>query len=777
MKSYLSLVPLEAKAHRRQNRMTVLCIVIAVFLVTGVFSLSNMAVKMEYDRQLKRNGCWHIRVSEIDGQPIRDEDALKLMAEGAVKAGSRYDGLNYELEKEYYVNSEPVSIVGADPEFPGIYSVSLDGAFPSGLEQIALTENASELYGLRVGDTVTLRFPDFTRDYTISGIAELTESMEHVRERDFIGAFVSIDAYQELCGLLEEDYHPSVYLQFHKSLHLKNNINTLISRYHITDVSENAAVMGMSGISSSNYIQGLYLVAAFIVLLVVLAGVLMIAGSMNTNIAQRTQFFGLLRCIGAGKDQIQHIVRREALSLCVGAVPLGVLLGILVSWGIGAVLRHGIGGEWTEFPAFMVSGIGIAAGVLIGVLTVLIASSRPAKNASKVSPVVAMSGSGTSAAPFKKAAGTGFFKVDTALGIYHARASTRNLLLMTGSFALSIVLFLSFSVILDWIGFALNTMKPYTPEISVYTADYANVITTEQAEEVRKLPEVRNAVSRMHLQTEVSGAVDKIDLISYDEQQFQWAEGDLTEGDIDRVRNECGAVMTVFDKLNPLRLGDTVELNGQTLEIAAILSDSPFSTNEVPILLCSEDSFTALTGIDRYAVLDIQTVRNSGDEIIAKIRTLFGNSFRISDSRETIEGANNTYYAFVSVAYCFLGMIALISVFNIINSISMSVSARIRQYGVMRAVGMEERQLIKVIAGEALFYCLCGIIAGCTIGLPTHALLYSRIITHYFGKAWRVPTPYLLVILFIVALAGVLSVCAPAKHIRQMTVTETIRSL
>ena len=89
MKSYLSLVPLEAKAHRRQNRMTVLCIVIAVFLVTGVFSLSNMAVKMEYDRQLKRNGCWHIRVSEIDGQPIRDEDALKLMAEDTVKAGTR----------------------------------------------------------------------------------------------------------------------------------------------------------------------------------------------------------------------------------------------------------------------------------------------------------------------------------------------------------------------------------------------------------------------------------------------------------------------------------------------------------------------------------------------------------------------------------------------------------------------------------------------------------------------------------------------------------------
>ena len=33
MKSYLSLIPISAKVRRRQNRMTILCIVLAVFLV------------------------------------------------------------------------------------------------------------------------------------------------------------------------------------------------------------------------------------------------------------------------------------------------------------------------------------------------------------------------------------------------------------------------------------------------------------------------------------------------------------------------------------------------------------------------------------------------------------------------------------------------------------------------------------------------------------------------------------------------------------------------
>ena len=44
MKSYLSLIPISARVRRRQSRMTVLCIVIAVFLVTAIFSMADMAI-------------------------------------------------------------------------------------------------------------------------------------------------------------------------------------------------------------------------------------------------------------------------------------------------------------------------------------------------------------------------------------------------------------------------------------------------------------------------------------------------------------------------------------------------------------------------------------------------------------------------------------------------------------------------------------------------------------------------------------------------------------
>ncbi|CAG9708241.1 hypothetical protein CNEO_43470 [Clostridium neonatale] len=56
MKSYLSLIPISAKVHKRQNRMTLLCIIFAVFLVTTVFSMADMGVRMEQTRLLNKHG-------------------------------------------------------------------------------------------------------------------------------------------------------------------------------------------------------------------------------------------------------------------------------------------------------------------------------------------------------------------------------------------------------------------------------------------------------------------------------------------------------------------------------------------------------------------------------------------------------------------------------------------------------------------------------------------------------------------------------------------------
>ena len=108
----------------------------------------------------------------------------------------------------------------------------------------------------------------------------------------------------------------------------------------------------------------------------------------------------------------------------------------------------------------------------------------------------------------------------------------------------------------------------------------------------------------------------------------------------------------------------------------------------------------------------------------------------------------------------------------------MSVSARMKQYGAMRAVGMDGRQLTGMIAAEAATYAFSGCIIGCAAGLPLSRLLYDKLITSNFPyHTWSLPVPALCIILLFVLGATAASVYAPSKRMRRMAITETINEL
>ena len=71
----------------------------------------------------------------------------------------------------------------------------------------------------------------------------------------------------------------------------------------------------------------------------------------------------------------------------------------------------------------------------------LLAARTPAKKAAKSSPLEAVSGNAQQTTMFCKAANTSFFKIETAMGVHHAKSNKKNYVLMTGAFAICIVLY------------------------------------------------------------------------------------------------------------------------------------------------------------------------------------------------------------------------------------------------------------------------------------------------------------------------------------------------
>ena len=773
MRSYLSLAGISAKAHRRSSRVTQLCIMIAVVLVISVFSMVDFEYMHMTEKLVRDHGNWHIALNHVP-----KEEAESVWNEADVKAACWYDTFNYRLDQPICLDGRPICIIGTEESFFTDFwkDMLTEGRFPQNGSEALLNQNAENILGCRVGDAVVIQTPAGEYSYTVCGFVSDTS---YSLARD---ALIAVLDYTEMGRMAEANGQAremQYYIQFKQSLSIKKTIANLKASHGWTDenVAENAALLGIMGMSTDNYIVGLYGVAAILVVIVVLAGIMMISGSLNAGVAQRTEYYGMLRCIGAGKRQVKRLVRREALHWLLLAIPAGAVISTLICWVICAVLAYGIGGEWAGMPVGRISWIGIGIGVLVGTITVILAAAAPAKRAAAVSPIAAVSGSGDG--QNAGMAKLGKAPVPIALGFHHVFAKKKNLLLMTASFALSIILFLTFSVMITWIENALTTNKPYSPDISLYYSDYSAGLGSDLADDLRGIAGVKHVYGRMHRLTEVENCekANKIDLISYDEIQFAWARADLLHGDIEAAANETGKVIIAFEKGTAFELGDTMDVNGKTLTVAALLSDSPFSAGSNPTVICSEETFSEIFGACNYSVIDLQLKKGYGDETVADIRSIVDDKVILSDRREGNTETNSTYLAFSVLVYGFLAMVAMITVFHIINSISMSVIARQRQYGMMRAIGMDSSQLRQMITAESLGYGISGCLVGCAAGLPLHAWFYRATISNYWGIAWQIPWPQLLIIIGVVLCSAFVAARGPVRRIMSRPVTEAVGSL
>ena len=356
---------------------------------------------------------------------------------------------------------------------------------------------------------------------------------------------------------------------------------------------------------------------------------------------------------------------------------------------------------------------------------------------------------------------------------------------MTGSFALSIILFLSFSVLIDFVNYIMPQSAAASDMDIVSTDDSG--IPAELADTLRGIDGVKEVYGRrsaLDIPAEVSGTyTGSVDLISYDAYDLAGLEKDhaLKRGsDLTEVYGDSRYVLATSDESSSWKIGDTVQIGSDTLTIAGLLKNDPFSqdgeTNGKLTLITSGETFTRLTAKTAYDLIMLKVAPNIAEENIQAIQAALGKAYSVHDKRD--QSTRGTYTAFVACVYMFLAVIALVTALNIVNSISISVSARMKQYGAMRAVGMAERQIIKMIAAEAFTYAAWGCAVGCIAGLSFSKALFGWLITRSYPYAvWELPVSSLIIILVFVILAAAAAVYAPAKRICHMPITAAINEL
>ena len=749
MRSYLSLVPISGKVRKRQNRMTIFCIIISVLLVTAIFSVADMWIRAPSEGLQQKHGNWHIRLENIS-QDIAEEIAQR----PDVAAVGWSETFNTDADQPFYIGEKKAALYGAD----SIYLAELvnaleEGSLPQSDNDIMLSSNARLALDVKIGDHVTVKTPSGDTDFTVCGFGS-DDAEDYQGQTYLVAVSMMRDAY---IGVMEQNHipvNPSCYIQFQDASKASGIITEIRQQYDLPegDISENTAIMGLAGQSSNKSVHSVYGMAVILFILVLLAGILMISGSMNSNVAQRTKFFGMMRCIGASRQQVIRYVRLEALNWCKTAVPVGLVTGTAIAWGICAFLRYGVGGvdgEFAAMPVFALSPVGLISGATVGIVTVLLAAQSPAKRASKVPPMAAVSGNSDTALSVRHTTKRKIRKVERTLGIHHATASKKNWFLLTASFSLSIILFLCISVGLDFAyGLVPSVNRSWQPDITL--TGYANERVLDQglSDAISRITGVGHVWGSSYIEhvPAVSSRqeIDHVNITSYSEYMLDCAEESLVEGNLSEVYGDSGKAMTVLNKDNPIKVGDVIQIAGQEIEVVCGISSGLYPCEYS--IICSQETFARLTGERNYSMIGIQLSGKATDETVKQINRLTDGNVIFEDHRGRNQEDANTWLATKFLLYSFMAIIAMITLFNIINSISMSVTAQIKQYGAMRAVGMDGKRLTRMIAAEAYTYAVSGLLVGGGIGIVLSRLLYVKLVTRFFGSQWSLPVVLIAII-------------------------------
>ncbi|MBL1097879.1 ABC transporter permease [Streptomyces coffeae] len=102
-------------------------------------------------------------------------------------------------------------------------------------------------------------------------------------------------------------------------------------------------------------------------------------------------------------------------------------------------------------------------------------------------------------------------------------------------------------------------------------------------------------------------------------------------------------------------------------------------------------------------------------------RTLDNPALLVQDRAEVRKAASSTSAEFLNIMYALLSITVLIGILGVVNTMGMAVSERVREIGLLRALGLDRRRLASVLRIESVTISLLGaalgLVAGAAIGV------------------------------------------------------------
>lgn len=275
MRRYLDLVPISAKIHRKQSKMTRVCITLAVFLVAVMFGLADMYLQGAIQKQMQMSGNWHYQVSSLDA------DTATLIS---VRPEVEISGWHSTIQSDigYSINGQPVAISGQDETvFEDIYLNTLaEGTYPNKENEIVVSSSLKELALLELGASVDMVRPDGSVvSYSVVGFLDDKGITRLVTGESSI-AILTPEGFDDLVSSSSTSITDQKYvIQFSRRADMSSAISDIKSKNGLSDeqVIANESLLSVEGQLAGTNVGQIYQVAFILSVIVMLTCILMIS--------------------------------------------------------------------------------------------------------------------------------------------------------------------------------------------------------------------------------------------------------------------------------------------------------------------------------------------------------------------------------------------------------------------------------------------------------------------------------------------------------------------
>ena len=770
-------------ANRKRNIFIVLTIALASALLSAIV-LYGFGVPQETQKLNQKTAqiVYHA-ISEQQGQELYNQEEIAWV-------GEFFHAFSEEI------NHSTVHFTYANAAMLKSQSMPYSGDLPTAEDEIVVQESFLDSLGYsnELGQTINIPFSDgTTHDFKLTGILD-------VKTGD-IGRYTAIISKE----LAEQQSGNNIGMDYYIGLKNAQNMSEEEAASYANTLAQQLEISDDNVIVRSTYFnlkdesRGSDMLFYFLIGFITFVGSgIVIYSIFYISVASSIRNYGQLRTIGTTKRQIKKMVYREGKLLAAIAIPIGLIIGNVIGYLL-------VPAGWYWLTALCVTvGVGLFAFIIV-----MISIRTPVKKAAAVSPMEALRYSDyketmkESSVLHRKITPASLAKMNLS------RQKTKSILTILSLSLGGVLVVLISTMLVSYDGVAeargrefptgefniqLNANQSWdTADVSLAGLQQKNLLNSDFVNAIESMDGVTG--TKRWYYTDAEYRVNDYDdnwIYGFAKEDVSVLEENLIAAtvDYDELVSKNGIILindTAENLSLSAQLGDDVEVDfltksGQTITQSYTIMGIVSNFSHPAFNMCFAmpmELMNEACGMDCSGTVSVMTETNKSDTIEASLNQLIdGNSDLVMDTIEesiTYYSRNQqlTFGALLIVA----SIVVCFSFINLVNTTITNFLSRRQEIGMLQAIGLSKKQLIKMLCYEGMLYSAFATLVTLLLGAGLGFLCVQAVKTmnpyFYYSFPWLAILLYLAILLIV----QFILISYTTGNLKKQSLVEQIRAI